>query len=118
VRESRNVALPPICYDTVEIARQHGHRTKKTLEIGPIQAETERLVFGLTREADSSFRPTAGRSVTEYLDATASARVMVDIRASAPCTSYSLEGRASVAERENETWCSANSVNERLARFI
>src|SRR6266487_3812392 len=44
-----NGALPPIGYRIVEAAEQHGHRTKKTLEIDPIQAETVRLIFRLAR---------------------------------------------------------------------
>src|SRR5258706_13293783 len=39
-----NGALPPIGYRVVEAAEQRGHRTKKTLEIDPIQAETVRLI--------------------------------------------------------------------------
>ena len=31
-----------------------GHRTKKTLEIDPIQAETVRLIFRLAREGNGS----------------------------------------------------------------
>jgi hypothetical protein len=31
-----NGSLPPIGYRIVEAAEQHGHRTKKTLEIDPI----------------------------------------------------------------------------------
>jgi hypothetical protein len=45
-----NGALPPIGYRIVEAAEQHGHRTKKTLEIDPIQAETVRLIFRLARD--------------------------------------------------------------------
>ena len=45
-----NGALPPIGYRIVEAAEQRGHRTKKTLEIDPIQAETVRLIFRLARE--------------------------------------------------------------------
>ena len=47
-----NGALPPIGYRIVEAAEQHGHRTKKTLEIDPIQAETVRFIFRLAREGD------------------------------------------------------------------
>jgi len=49
-----NGALPPIGYRIVEAAEQHGHRTKKTLEIDPIQAETVRLIFRLAREGNGS----------------------------------------------------------------
>jgi site-specific DNA recombinase len=44
-----NGSLPPIGYRIVEAAEQHGHRTKKTLGIDPIQAETVRLIFALSR---------------------------------------------------------------------
>ncbi len=40
-----NGALPPIGYRIVEASEQRGHRTKKTLEIDPVQAETVRLIF-------------------------------------------------------------------------
>jgi site-specific DNA recombinase len=40
-----NGALPPIGYRIVEAAEQRGHRTKKALEIDPIQAETVQLIF-------------------------------------------------------------------------
>ena len=39
------VPLPPIGYRIVEAAEQHGYRTKKTLEVDPIQAETVRMIF-------------------------------------------------------------------------
>jgi site-specific DNA recombinase len=42
-----NGSLPPIGYRIVEAAEQYGHRTKNTLEIDPIQAETVRLIFPL-----------------------------------------------------------------------
>ena len=45
-----NGALPPIGYRIVEASEQRGHRTKKTLEIDPVQAETVRLIFRLARE--------------------------------------------------------------------
>jgi DNA invertase Pin-like site-specific DNA recombinase len=57
-----NGSLPPIGYRIVEAAEQHGHRTKKTLEIDPIQAETVRLIFRLAREGDGQLR-TDGRQV-------------------------------------------------------
>jgi hypothetical protein len=34
-----NGALPPIGYRIVEASEQRGHRTKKTLEIDPVQAD-------------------------------------------------------------------------------
>ena len=49
-----NGSLPPIGYRIVEAAEQHGHRTKKTLEIDPIQPETVRLIFRLAREGDGT----------------------------------------------------------------
>jgi site-specific DNA recombinase len=52
-----NGSLPPIGYRIVEAAEQHGHRTKKTLEIDPIQAETVRLaVVKFFQEALASGR--------------------------------------------------------------
>ena len=47
-------AVTPIGYRIVEAAEQRGHRTKKTLEIDPIQAETVRLIFRLAREGNGS----------------------------------------------------------------
>src|SRR5436189_4543073 len=49
-----NGALPPIGYRIVEATEQRGHRTKKTLEIDPIQAETVRLIYRLAREGNGS----------------------------------------------------------------
>ena len=46
-----NGALPPIGYRIVEASEQRGHRTKKTLEIDPVQAETVRLIFRLAEKA-------------------------------------------------------------------
>src|SRR5215468_5899023 len=64
-----NGALPPIGYRIVEAAEQHGHRTKKTLEIDPIQAETVRLIFRLAREGDGSSGPMGVKSITKHLNA-------------------------------------------------
>jgi site-specific DNA recombinase len=64
-----NGSLPPIGYRIVEAAKQHGHRTKKTLEIDPIQAETVRLIFRLAREGDGSSGPMGVKSITKYLNA-------------------------------------------------
>ena len=47
-----NGAFRPIGYRIVEAAEQRGHRTKKTLEIDPVQAETVRLIFRLAREGN------------------------------------------------------------------
>jgi site-specific DNA recombinase len=44
-----NGSLPPIGYRIVKATEQHGHRTKKTLEVDPVQAETVRLIFRLAR---------------------------------------------------------------------
>jgi DNA invertase Pin-like site-specific DNA recombinase len=63
----RNGSLPPIGYRIVEAAEQHGHRTKKTLEIDPIQAETVRLIFRLAREGDGSSGPMGVKSITKQL---------------------------------------------------
>src|SRR5215467_14354522 len=64
-----NGALPPIGYRIVEAAEQHGHRTKKTLEIDPVQAETVRLIFRLAREGDGSSGPMGVKSITKHLNA-------------------------------------------------
>ena len=58
-----NGALPPIGYRIVEVSEQRGHRTKKTLEIDPVQAETVRLVFRLAREGDGSSGPMGVKSL-------------------------------------------------------
>src|SRR6202165_132107 len=63
-----NGSLPPIGYRIVEAAEQHGHRTKKTLEIDPIQAETVRLVFRLAREGNGSSGPMGVKSITKHLN--------------------------------------------------
>src|SRR6266487_3234418 len=64
-----NGSLPPIGYRIVGAAEQHGHRTKKTLEIDPIQAETVRLIFRLAREGDGSSGPMGVKSITKHLNA-------------------------------------------------
>jgi hypothetical protein len=64
-----NGSLPPIGYRIVEAAEQHGHRTKKTLEIDPFQAETVRLIFRLAREGDGSSGPMGVKSITKHLNA-------------------------------------------------
>jgi site-specific DNA recombinase len=64
-----NGSLPPIGYRIVEAAEQHGHRTKKTLEIDPIQAETVRLIFRLAREGNGSSGPMGVKSITNHLNA-------------------------------------------------
>ena len=56
-----NGSLPPIGYRIVEAPEQHGHRTKKTLEIDPVQAETVRLIFRLARERDGASKWRARR---------------------------------------------------------
>jgi hypothetical protein len=53
----------------VEAGEQHGHRTKKILEIDPIQAETVRLIFRLAREGDGTPRPMGVKSITNHLNA-------------------------------------------------
>jgi hypothetical protein len=63
-----NGALPPIGYRIVEAA-EHGHRTKKILEIDPIQAETVRLIFRLAREGDGSSGPMGVKTITKHLNA-------------------------------------------------
>ena len=64
-----NGSLPPIGYRIVEAAEQHGHRTKKILEIDPLQAETVRLIFRLAREGDGSSGPVGVKSITKHLNA-------------------------------------------------
>src|SRR5262249_34426597 len=49
-------------------AEQHGHRTKKTLEIDPIQAETVRLIFRLAREGDGRSGPMGVKSTSKHLN--------------------------------------------------
>ena len=64
-----NGSLPPIGYRIVEAGEQHGNRTKKTLEIDPIQAETVRLIFRLAREGDGTSGPMGVKSITRHLNA-------------------------------------------------
>src|SRR3979409_467455 len=64
-----NGALPPIGYRIVEAAEQHGHRTKKILEIDPIQAATLRLICRLAREGDGTSGPMGVKSITKHLNA-------------------------------------------------
>jgi hypothetical protein len=54
----------------VEAAEQHGHRTKKTLEIDPIQADTVRLTFRLAREGAGTSGPMGVKSIAKHLNAT------------------------------------------------
>jgi site-specific DNA recombinase len=63
-----NGALPPIGYRIVEAAEQRGHRTTKTLEIDPIQADTVRLVFRLAREGNGSSGPLGVKSIAKHLN--------------------------------------------------
>src|SRR5438034_10403656 len=63
-----NGALPPIGYRIVEATEQRGHRTKKTLEIDPIQAETVRLIFRLAREGNGSSGPMGVKSIAKHLN--------------------------------------------------
>jgi site-specific DNA recombinase len=64
-----NGSLPPVGYRIVEAAEQRGHRTKKILEIDPIQAETVRLIFRLAREGDGASGPMGVKSITKHLNA-------------------------------------------------
>jgi site-specific DNA recombinase len=52
----------------VEASEQRGHRTKKILEIDPIQAETVRLIFRLAREGDGGSGPMGVKSITKHLN--------------------------------------------------
>ncbi|MBV8698505.1 MAG: recombinase family protein, partial [Bradyrhizobium sp.] len=63
-----NGALPPIGYRIVEASEQHGHRTKKTLEIDPIQAETVRLIYRLAREGNGSSGSMGVKSIVKHLN--------------------------------------------------
>jgi site-specific DNA recombinase len=63
-----NGSLPPIGYRIVEAAEQHGHRTKKTLEVDPVQAVTVRLIFRLAREGDGASGPMGVKSITKHLN--------------------------------------------------
>jgi DNA invertase Pin-like site-specific DNA recombinase len=63
-----NGALPPIGYRIVEASEQRGHRTKKTLEIDPVQAETVRLIFRLAREGSGSSGPMGVKSIATHLN--------------------------------------------------
>src|SRR6266404_5766680 len=62
-------ALPPIGYRIVEASEQRGHRTKKTLEIDPVHAETVRLIFRLAREGSGSSGPMGIKSIATHLNA-------------------------------------------------
>ena len=64
-----NGALPPVGYRIVEASEQRGHRTKKTLEIDPVQAETVRLIFRLAREGSGSSGPMGVKSIATHLNA-------------------------------------------------
>ena len=63
-----NGALPPIGYRVVEAAEQRGHRTKKTLEVDPIQAETVRLIYRLAREGNGSSGSMGVKSIAKHLN--------------------------------------------------
>jgi site-specific DNA recombinase len=63
-----NGALPPIGYRIIA-GEQRGHRTKKTLEIDPFQAETVRLIFRLAWEGDGTSGPMGVKSITNHLNA-------------------------------------------------
>ncbi|MBV9955800.1 MAG: recombinase family protein [Pseudolabrys sp.] len=63
-----NGALPPIGYRVVEAAEQRGHRTKKALEIDPIQAETVRLIYRLAREGNGSSGSMGVKSIAKHLN--------------------------------------------------
>ncbi len=63
-----NGSRAPIGYRIVD-AGQRGQKTKKTLEIDPIQAETVRLIFKLAREGDGSSGGMGVKSVAAHLNA-------------------------------------------------
>ena len=63
-----NGSRAPIGYRIVD-AGQHGQKTKKTLEIDPIQAETVRLIFRLAREGDGTSGAMGVKSIITHLNA-------------------------------------------------
>jgi len=63
-----NGSLAPIGYRIVESSEQRGHRTKKTLEIDPLQAETVRQIFRLAREGNGSSGPMGVKSIATHLN--------------------------------------------------
>jgi site-specific DNA recombinase len=81
-----NGSLPPIGYRIVEAPEHHGHRTKKTLEIDPVQAETVRLIFRLAREGNGSSGPMGVKSITKHLNTAGIRTRTADAGASAPST--------------------------------
>ncbi len=52
----------------MESSEQRGHRTKKTLEIDPIQAETVRQIFRLAREGNRSTGPMGVKAIATHLN--------------------------------------------------
>ena len=62
-----NGALPPIGYRIVA-AGQRGSKTKKTLEIDPIHADTVRLIFRLALQGDGKRGPFGVKSITDHLN--------------------------------------------------
>ncbi|MGH9455505.1 MAG: recombinase family protein, partial [Terriglobia bacterium] len=60
-------SLPPVGYRVVA-NEQRGHRTKKTLEIDPIQAETVRLIFRPAREEDAASGPMGVKAIATHLN--------------------------------------------------
>ena len=63
-----NGSRAPIGYRVVE-AGERGHKTRKTLDVDPLQAETVQLIFRLTREGDGSSGPMGVKSVAAHLNA-------------------------------------------------
>lgn len=62
-----NGALPPIGY-RIKAAEQRGAKTKKTLEIDPIHADTVRLVFRLALHGAEGSGPMGLKSICKYLN--------------------------------------------------
>ena len=62
-----NGALPPIGYRVI-VVEQRGQKTKKGLEIDPIQAETVRLIFRLALKRDGSSGAMGIKSITKHLN--------------------------------------------------
>jgi site-specific DNA recombinase len=63
-----NSAFPPIGYRIIA-GEQRGHRTKKTLEIDPFQAETVLLIFRLAWEGNGTSGPMGVKSIAKHLNA-------------------------------------------------
>ena len=82
-----NGSLPPIGYRIIA-GEQRGHRTKKTLEIDPFQAETVRLIFRLAWERNGTSGQWGSSPSPSISTLAASAPATADAGASTPSTRY------------------------------